>query len=475
MVHVTLKIKSFCNQAPVDVRLRSFDSLPIIIGRSTSCDYHLPDESRYISSNHALITWEENTFYLHDTSVNGVYHNAASEPIGRGRKICLQASDDLTLGDYTLTVQVSSGAAAVVQEDPFADFGATTNDENATSGLNVEDSDDHDWIPSSQAAGSPADSDWPLEDNLANAPLPGAGAADQKQTDEDDWFSWDPSPAKQPDRAPSAAERRNNEAPALREDDLDWLPGTVNETISIQTPPRPGSAQAVQHPSEHAAYSMQPPMHNKQNEDVRPQPSSSDTRQALTILLKAAGVRGSELESNSDEAILEQAGQILAVTVDAIMMLLQSRAEMKNAIRTDMTTLARGNNNPMKFSYSPTDALTRLLAHQESGYMDANQAISESVEDLKLHQVALLEGMKAAVKSILIQFNPDKLSNKLEKSGGISANIPVTREAKLWKLFCEQYETIQEEAMSDFSELFGTEFRKAYERRIRQQGRTPDF
>jgi len=163
------------------------------------------------------------------------------------------------------------------------------------------------------------------------------------------------------------------------------------------------------------------------------------------------------------------------VSVDAIMMLLQSRAEMKNAMRTDMTTLTRGNNNPMKFSYSSTDALTRLLAHQESGYMDANQAINESVEDLKLHQIALLEGMKAAVKSVLIQFNPNKLSKKLEKSGGISANIPVTREAKLWKLFCEQYENIHEEAMTDFSDLFGAEFRKAYERRIRQQGRTPDF
>jgi len=123
MVNVTLKIKSFCNQNPTDARLRTFDSLPIIIGRSTSCDYHLPDESRYISSNHALISWEDNKLHLHDTSVNGVYHNASSEPIGRGRKIALQTSDTLTLGDYTLTVQISSGAAAVAPQDPFADFG----------------------------------------------------------------------------------------------------------------------------------------------------------------------------------------------------------------------------------------------------------------------------------------------------------------------------------------------------------------
>ncbi len=107
--------------------------------------------------------------------------------------------------------------------------------------------------------------------------------------------------------------------------------------------------------------------------------------------------------------------------------------------------------------------------------MSADRAIQEAVDDLKLHQLAMLDGMKAAVKSMLLQFDPSKLAKSLEKSGGLSANIPITREAKLWEMFCEQYDAIREEAVSDFGELFGTEFRKAYEKRIRQLGRSPDF
>jgi type VI secretion system FHA domain protein len=116
-----------------------------------------------------------------------------------------------------------------------------------------------------------------------------------------------------------------------------------------------------------------------------------------------------------------------------------------------------------------------MLARGNQGYLPADLAVKEAVDDLKLHQVAMLEGMKSAVKAILLQFDPEKLARKLEKTGGLSANIPITREAKLWELFCEQYDTIHEEAVSDFTELYGAEFRKAYEMRIRKSGRTPDF
>ena len=158
------------------------------------------------------------------------------------------------------------------------------------------------------------------------------------------------------------------------------------------------------------------------------------------------------------------------------MVLLQSRAEMKNAIRSDVTTLERSNNNPLKFSYSAEDALSKMLGERAAGgFLDADQALAQAAEELKIHQLAMLEGMKAAMKSILLQFDPQRLTGHLQKSGSISANIPITREAKLWELFCEQYDAIREEAERDFTDFFGREFRKAYEKRIRELGRTPDF
>lgn len=161
--------------------------------------------------------------------------------------------------------------------------------------------------------------------------------------------------------------------------------------------------------------------------------------------------------------------------VDAMMVLLQSRTELKNAIRSDVTTLSRSDNNPLKFSFDAADALTKMLSNRNDGYLEPERAIEQAVDDLKMHQLAMLEGMKSAVRAVLTQFNPDTLARSLEKTGGISANIPITREAKLWELFCEQYDAIREEAMNDFTEVYGREFRKAYESRIRKTGRTPDF
>nr|MBX2825479.1 type VI secretion system-associated FHA domain protein TagH [Gammaproteobacteria bacterium] len=154
----------------------------------------------------------------------------------------------------------------------------------------------------------------------------------------------------------------------------------------------------------------------------------------------------------------------------------QSRTELKNAIRTDVTRLARENNNPLKFSTGPEDAMMKLLApHTQRGFLPADTAIDQAIDDLKMHQLAMLEGMKAAVRSMLVQFDPDKLEQKLEKNNRLTANIPITREAKLWELFQEKFSDIREEAVSDFNELFGREFRKAYDRRIKELGRKPDF
>jgi len=204
-------------------------------------------------------------------------------------------------------------------------------------------------------------------------------------------------------------------------------------------------------------------------------PPSSGNAASLDILLRSASLRESDFNHLQEAEILEQTGKLLAQMVDAMMVLLQSRTELKNAIRSDITTLSRSDNNPLKFSFDAADALTKMLANRDDGYLEPERAIEQAVDDLKLHQLAMLEGMKSAVRAVLLQFNPETLSGNLEKTGGISANIPITREAKLWELFCDQYEAIREEAMNDFTEVYGREFRKAYESRIRKMGRTPDF
>lgn len=469
------------------------------MGRSNACDYSLNDASRYISSNHAIVSLENGQLYIQDTSANGVYVNGSADPIGRGRTVALNDNDSLAIGDYTVIANIDQGASNspsnASPDDPFADFATGGSPTPAAApAFDPFKGDEPDWTPPSAQSDDPFGDDWDMNDT----PTPAAPNSRDNAPPADsggDWADWDspsspnPPPARAPAPPPTAESAPVKDPFATPDDDFDWLPGTSNETISIppslpESSPQPRNpavsprqrrapSPVSRPPPPQAGYPANRPAQSTPR--VAQPPRASDSHEGLSALLTAAKLRESDFAHQSEAEVLAQTGRLLNQMVDAMMVLLQSRAEVKNAMRSDVTQLSRANNNPLKFSFSSSDALTKLLSDNTDGYLHADASIQEAVDDLKLHQLAMLEGMKAAVRSMLLQFDPGKLEKTLEKTGGISANIPITREAKLWELFCEQYDAIREEAVSDFGELFGAEFRKAYEKRIRKLGRQPDF
>jgi type VI secretion system protein len=497
-MRITLKIRSYCSQPPTDPQVRVFDSFPIIVGRSGACNYILNDTSRYISSNHAVILLEGRKVIIQDTSANGVYINRDAEPVGRGQSFGLNHEDTLAIGDYILSVAIDSAnpsASATSVDDPFAEFTSSSGGQSAPSapaGFDPFRGDEPDWTPPSSQTDDPFADDWDINEKLGSnqdsAPVSG----------DSDWSDWpsEDSSAGGSSFASTPSKPREPDAFSSTDDDFDWLPDTRDETLSIPSP-RPGVSRPTE-PSRHsrpqsrqASRPPKSPYSNiNQQPPARPSPPTSPANRpaarhntgnpaassgSLETLLKAASLSPSDFEHRDSTEVLAQTGRLLAQMTDAMMVLLQSRTELKNAIRSDVTTLSRSGNNPLKFSYSASDALTKLLVNNNDGYLQSERAIQEAVEDLKLHQLAMLEGMKSAVRSLLLEFDPDKLASTLGKTGGISANIPITRDAKLWELFCNQYDTICEEAVSDFGDLFGAEFRKAYESSIKKAGRRPDF
>ena len=76
------------------------------IGRSLESDWVLPDGQRYLSSRHASIDFRSGSYYIVDTSTNGVYVNGAETPVGRGNPQRLFSGDTLRLGEYEMTVSI---------------------------------------------------------------------------------------------------------------------------------------------------------------------------------------------------------------------------------------------------------------------------------------------------------------------------------------------------------------------------------
>ena len=436
-MQLTLRLQSYCGQPTDNKREKTFERFPVFIGRSPSCDYVLDDVSKYISSNHATVIEENNQLLIQDTSSNGVFLNGATDSLGRGKTTPLTHGDTVTIGDYSLTVSVG---AATTADDPYGDFEPPPAAKSADDPFDPFRGEELDWTPVSSKQ-EKVDDVW---DDEPAAPVASS------TTEDSDWANW-------PDN------RKNSNAPAEQPstDPFDWLPESSSE---------PKSAPQPQRSAEAAPGRPEPPARSA---PVQERPAAEPN---LDALFRAAGLNPSDFNSIDPAVLHETLGMLLRSSVDGMMALLQSRAELKNAIRADITRLSRENNNPLKFSADPEEALMKLLSsHAQRGYLPPDVAVNQAVEDLKVHQLAMLEGMKAAVRALLKQFDPEQLVHKLEKSSPLAANIPITREAKLWQLFEEKFSSIHEEAVSDFNELFGREFRNAYLRRIRKMGRDIDF
>src|SRR5688572_33498811 len=76
------------------------------IGRSLESDWVLPDGQRYISSRHASIDFRSGSYYIVDTSSNGVYVNDSEAPVGRGKPQRLFNGDRVRLGEYEMAVEI---------------------------------------------------------------------------------------------------------------------------------------------------------------------------------------------------------------------------------------------------------------------------------------------------------------------------------------------------------------------------------
>ncbi len=76
------------------------------IGRSLENDWALPDAQRYLSSRHAMIDCKGSTFYLFDTSRNGVFLNGSDAPIGKGSSQKLKDGDLIRMADYEFLARI---------------------------------------------------------------------------------------------------------------------------------------------------------------------------------------------------------------------------------------------------------------------------------------------------------------------------------------------------------------------------------
>jgi type VI secretion system FHA domain protein len=154
----------------------------------------------------------------------------------------------------------------------------------------------------------------------------------------------------------------------------------------------------------------------------------------------------------------------LRATVNGLRQTLIARASIKDEFRIAQTVIRPVGNNPLKFSLDDDDALLTLLGKGRSGSMPPEEAIAEAFDDLRMHELATVSAMQAAIRAVLAQFAPESIERKATSS---ALQIhPAQKKARAWDTFVQQHKSVTQALLDDFDSVFGKAFARAYEQAI---------
>ncbi len=473
--------------APRQSRMLSAGTLSI--GRAAGNDWVLADPDRTLSKTHCVISIEGGRAVLTDLSTNGVFINGARESTQRDSRTVLTDGDEIRLGDYVVRVTELDDAHGGA-DDPFG-FAGPAPALAARAALPA--------APASLLRGTPDPlGEDPLDTPFGEAPAappqfrhpPPAAPPQLRPTDpfdalderqrrpgvlDDDLFqgvspseSWQgPS---QPDNvdAPAHAFAAPKPVAPMPLDDLDFdalLGDTPPGQANVAAPPPPAPA-APRSPA--PAVAAAPPQ-----AAAAPEPAATatatptDAAGLLAAFLAGAGVPDLRLSGQDPGAAMQAAGALFRAMVEGVRDVLMSRSAIKNEFRMEQTMLRARDNNALKFSVTPEEAVAALLLPGRPGYKPPLDAVREAFDDVRSHEMAVMAGVQTALIGLLRRFDPAALEKRLQP-GMLDSVLPAARRARTWELFCATYKEIAREAEDDFQSVFGREFARAYDAQTRK-------
>jgi type VI secretion system FHA domain protein len=301
-------------------------------------------------------------------------------------------------------------------------------------------------------------------------PFGQTGPADLDDLLGDDPLLGPPSPARPPAPQPPAPQPPAPPAPVAAAPpatpSLDDLLGDdpFGEPSAVSAPrpvPAPVVVPAPVQPAP-AVAAVPPVAQPSAAQPSAAQPSAAGAAALLAAFLEGAGMADLKLGDRQPEAVMRAAGEVFRIMVEGLRDVLMSRAAIKNELRVEQTVLRARDNNALKFSITPEDAVAALLVPDRPGYKPPVAAAREAFDDIKSHELAVMAGVQTALLGLLKRFDPATLETRLQP-GALESILPAARKARYWEAFCATYKELAREAEDDFQSVFGREFARAYD------------
>ncbi|MBL3526508.1 MAG: type VI secretion system-associated FHA domain protein TagH [gamma proteobacterium endosymbiont of Lamellibrachia anaximandri] len=422
-----LNVTTYRNQPPVTPLSAVFDEQGGTLGRSAGNLFVLPDPERFISGKHAAIVFRDGSFFITDTSTNGIYVGGSEQPLGRSNSAPLGNGDHLQIGDYEIEIVLEGDAGAAVPafgvDNPFA------------------------APPPPPTAASPAvDAFFPESE------------ADEERVDTtpttNSLFSVPPEPVASPitgsERDDVPVENEFFQPPQAIPEDWDSL-----TEAPLSAPPPAAEPAPEPHPE---------PLPSTKPTAAPSVSAALQDQEALRLILEGAGIPQFDIPKDAAPETLRTLGALMREMVEGLMGVLRARAEIKSQFRMQLTTIRPVENNPLKFTVSVEEALSHLFKPDNTAYLSPMDAIREAVDDISAHQLAVMAGMQGALSAMLQRFEPEALERYFQQKGG--RGLLESKNAWYWEQYGEKHKELLAEAEDNFQDLFGEEFARAYEDQI---------
>ncbi len=414
------------------------------IGRSLESDWVLPDSQRYLSSRHASIDYRSGSYYIVDTSTNGVYVNDAEQPVGRGNPQRLFSGDRLRFGEYEISVEIDE------EEDTGDHLSNDKHIDPVSKAQRVPPPDPTraDLVPAHEITAVGIEMLIDEEAEMESLQLAARTSAANLRLEDDP-----PPPAHA-----RAKEARAPSQPARPE------PPPVSAAARVKPTEAPQPRIKAKPPAAPALTPTPTPVAS----GTTP-PRAAAPAAALDAFFRGAGIAPQKLDDKQAEQTLLRLGQLMREVALGISENLHVRAEQKNVLRVPTTRIQPQSNNPLKFSAGVEEALTNLLFRNSSEYLPAVEAVREAFTDLKLHQQQLLTALRQAIVDFVGRLDPEELESKFT-SGKRGPLIAATNKLKYWDVYKDLYQVVTQHQPGHFPQQFLEELARAYEH---EQTRTP--
>ena len=190
---------------------------------------------------------------------------------------------------------------------------------------------------------------------------------------------------------------------------------------------------------------------------------------AMAAFLEGAGLSHLQVSDADAEVFLRESGAIVRASVEGLIGLLLARSELKKEMRAeDRTMVASKDNNPLKLMTDPQEAMGYLFDKRQrlsGAFLPPAQAMQDACDDLRVHEIALMAGMRAAFQGALKRFDPQLIERELDKQKG---SFTLNKKVKLWEAFVAHHDKLTRDAEDDLLKVFGKELLGTYMAQVKR-------